>query len=159
MRASGARALFVDGSTRCASEAAQGLSGAVTMAFGLDAGTGAEVGLHVFAGIYPLGSTVSSDATLEAYRRDARTEPAWWVALGHDAGVLVKDAVAALPSEGEADAAATSQRKELVAVAIARASGALWTTDAPGFRGARALPRSLRVDASRVDARRLKGRR
>jgi hypothetical protein len=154
VRASGARAVIVDGSSRCANETSGGLGGGITLAFGPDAGAAAQPGVHVWAGIYPLAPGPSDDPTLEAYRRDARTEPSWWVALGHDAGALVKDAVAALPGEGEANAAASSQRKDLVASGIAAAKGALWTTDASGFQGARALARSFRVESRGVKARR-----
>jgi hypothetical protein len=145
VRASGARALVVDGGRECVRDALDARPTGVTFAFGLDAGGAREAGLFATAGIFPIVASRSTDPMLETFRQNGRGEPSFWVALGHDAGVLVQIAVAALPAEDTGDAVTAAKRKDVVASAIERAEGTLWTTDARGFGGGRVLPRKLGV--------------
>jgi len=152
LRAAGAKTLLIDGPPSCARDALEAPLSRVTLAFGLDVGPRTEAGFYATAGLYPMGPARSDDALLEAFRAKGRGDPSFWLGLGHDAGLLVQDAVASLPGDDDADDTSASKRKDLVARAIEHATGRLWTTAAPGFGGARAISRTVGV-VSRPKAR------
>lgn len=142
-RTAGADALVVDGGRACAALATDA-AGGLSLGFGLDARpAGGHQGLFATAGIFPLTPGPSDDPLIDGYRKKERGEPSWWVGLGHDVGLLVKDAVQGLPTEADEAAAAVAIRKRIVADAIARSEARLWTTEAKGFEGARVIKRTI----------------
>jgi hypothetical protein len=143
----GASALVVDGGPSCATEAAAGSPKNVTTAFGLDAGSAERRGLFAAAGQFPFSGANTDDPLLTTWFKQGRGDPTWWTALGHDAGLLAKQAVLALPAESESgeDAKASQRRKTAVIRGIADATARLWTTDAAGFGGTRVAPRRITV--------------
>lgn len=143
VRQSGADALIIDGGPPC--DATANAARGMTVAIGLGTrDSGAE--LVASAGLFPIAATSGGgDPMLEAYRKQERGEPSWWVALGHDAGLLVKDAIEGLPTEEGESQAAVAVRKRIVADGIAKAEGKLWTTSARGFDGGRVLARPITV--------------
>jgi hypothetical protein len=146
VKTSGATSLVIDGGPACAVEAVEAAPAQVTLAFGLDASSAQRPGLHASAGIFPLRGAATDDPDLVAFRASKGADPTWWNALGHDAGVLVKDAVLSLPQTAEQeDAAASAQRMQAVAREIAAAAARLWTTDATGFAGKRTIARTISV--------------
>jgi hypothetical protein len=145
VRTAGATGLIVDGGPACAADALGRREGRLALAFGLDTSSPGAPGVHAACGIFPDPSK-SADPLLAKFRETERVEPSWWVALGHDAGLLVKAAVAELPQQDADDAAAHAQRKELVARAVARAQVDLWTTEARGFAGGRVIPRTIKTE-------------
>lgn len=145
VKTAGADALVVDGHPTCAAEAAA--AGGIALGFGLDAGAAGARGLYAGAGIFPSPLDASDDPLLRAWQKMDRGAPTWWTGLGHDAGVLVKDAILKLPADSEdgEDRAAAARRKAAATEAVARAEGKLWTTEAKGFGGKRAIPRTVTV--------------
>jgi hypothetical protein len=142
VRAANAGALVLEGDPACSKAALTALDGKTQVAFGFDARVpGRDGGLFASAGQFPLSSR-SSDDDLAAYRK-VRGDPSWWAALGHDAGMLVEDAIVGLPTEEDAAALASALRKRIVADGIAKAGRPLWTTDAKGFEGGRVLARKV----------------
>lgn len=146
VKTAGANALLIDGHPKCAVETAAA-SGGLALGFGFDGGAAPAKGLFASAGIFPSRFDDQSDPLLVAWERSDRGDPTWWTGLGHDAGVLVKEAVLALPADSEAedDRAAAARRKEAATTAVSRARGKLWTSEAGGFGGKRVLPRSITV--------------
>lgn len=146
VKAANADSLVVDGGPDCAEGALGGAAVSLPLAFGLEASSKRLTrGLVSTAGLFPMGKAPPGDALLSTYIKREGKDPSWWVALGHDAGMVVKDAVLGLPSEDDAAGAAVAVRKRIVAEAIARAEGSLWTTDAKGFAGGRTMKRTIGV--------------
>jgi ABC-type branched-subunit amino acid transport system substrate-binding protein len=143
VRSSNAGAIVLEGDPACSKAALAALDGKTQLAFGFDARVpDRDAGLFASAGQFPLTSR-STDNGLVAYRKLGRGEPSWWTALGHDAGMLVEDAVVGLPTEEDAAALASALRKRIVADGIAKAERPLWTTDAKGFDGGRVVARKI----------------
>ncbi len=143
VRNANAGALVLDGDPACSKTALGALDGKTELAFGFDARVPQrDTGLFASAGQFPLTGR-STDSGLLAYRKLDRGEPSWWTALGHDAGMLVEDAIVGLPTEEDAAALASALRKRIVADGIAKAERPLWTTDAKGFEGGRVLSRKV----------------
>lgn len=147
VKTAGANALVVDGGPRCANEASTSAPGNIALAFGLDGGAAPRRGLFASAGQFPFSGADTEDPLLAAWFKTGRGEPTWWTALGHDAGVLAKQAVLTLPAEAENgdDAKASQRRKDAAIKSVADARGRMWTTDAQGFAGKRVLTRSITV--------------
>jgi hypothetical protein len=91
----------------------------------------------------------SDDPMLAALIKERQRNPTWWMALGHDAGLLVKDAILGLSPEADDRGVAVAMRKRIVTDAIATAEAKLWTTSASGFGGGRVLPRDVLVSTRR----------
>ena len=94
------------------------------------------------AGIFPIDPAHLSPAVAPWMKAHAGP-PSWWAGLGHDAAVLARAGVQALPERGTEDPKEVSERRALAAQALAAAQADLWTTAARGFGGARVLPRSV----------------
>lgn len=94
------------------------------------------------AGIFPIDPAHLSPAVAPWVKAHAGP-PSWWAGLGHDAAVLARAGVQALPERGTEDPREVSERRLLAAQALAAAQADLWTTAARGFGGARVLPRSV----------------
>jgi hypothetical protein len=146
VKTAGADALVVDGGPRCATEVAANAAGGLALAFGLDGGTAERRGLFASAGQFPFSGASTQDPLLAAWFKTGRGDPTWWTALGHDAGMLAKQAVLSLPADADVDDAQASQRRKNAAIkAVAEARAQMWTTDAQGFAGKRAIARSIKV--------------
>lgn len=149
VRTSGADAVVIDGGRSCAAAALQSL-GTIGVAFGLDAIVPGRESVVATAGLFPVTrATTNVDPMLDTYRKRRGGDPTWWAALGHDAGLLVKDAVQGLPTEEGEAAAAVAIRKRLVTEAVAKSDQSLWTTEARGFDGARTMSRTIRTQDQR----------
>lgn len=149
LRTSGADAVVIDGGRSCTASALPALGG-MGVAFGLDASVPGREGLVASAGLFPIvRKAKGSDPMLDTYRERKGGEPSWWAGLGHDAGLLVKDAVQGLPTEEGEAAAAVAIRKRLVTDAVAKSDQSLWTTEARGFDGARTMSRTIRSQDQR----------
>ena len=94
------------------------------------------------AGIFPIDPAHLSPAA-GPWMKGHAGPPSWWAGLGHDAAVLARAGVQALPERGTEDPREVSERRLLAAQALAAAQADLWTTAARGFGGARVLPRSV----------------
>jgi hypothetical protein len=94
------------------------------------------------AGIFPIDPAHLAPAIAPWVKAHAGP-PSWWAGLGHDAAVLARAGVQALPERGTEDPREVSERRLLAAQALAAAQADLWTTAARGFGGARVLPRSV----------------
>ena len=94
------------------------------------------------AGIFPIDPAHLSPAAVP-WVKDHAGPPSWWAGLGHDAAVLARAGVQALPERGTEDPKEVAERRSLAAQALAAARADLWTTAARGFGGARVLPRSV----------------
>ena len=113
-------------------------------------GAGLELGDSVLpagsliaeAGIFPIDPAHLSPAAVPWVKAHAGP-PSWWAGLGHDAAVLARVGVQALPERGTEDPKEVAERRSLAAQALAAAQADLWTTAARGFGGARVLPRSV----------------
>jgi hypothetical protein len=166
------RAWLVAGSADCARdlmrEQGPRARGAV-FALSLIAGTTAErpAGAHLLvasAGVIPGADLTATPAA----RRGARTSdgsdatdareadvqeltarvggrPNWWTALGRDAGMLARRALATAPMDSVTSASEVSQRRKAARDALAASRDRLWTTDAPGFDATHVLPRQIHI--------------
>ncbi len=147
VKTAGAAALIVDGGQRCAADTLEALPGNLALAFGLDSGRTEERGLFAAAGLYPSSFAPRDDGMLAQWYEQGRGNPTWWTGLGHDAGLIAKQAVLALPNDGDGpeDTSSAARRKEAATAAVARAKGKLWTTAATGFAGGRTIERAISV--------------
>ncbi len=144
--------LVVDGGPSCADVGAS--AAGLSLAFGFDAvGSGPSQGVFATAGIYPVLGHAEIDPMFVRFRQAEGKDPSWWVGLGHDAGLLVKDAIQGLPPAEDQGAAAIAIRRRIVADAVARAEVRLWTTDAKGFEGARTIKRTIGTTSARIEAK------
>lgn len=144
LRLAGVQALAITGGSSCAERALEAAGNlGLRVALGLETGSAAPAGaLVATAGRFPF-STASTDAALAPWLKAHSTPPGWWAALGRDAGVLARSGVEGLPARGTEDPAEVKARRRTAAEAVARAEATLWTTEAKGFGGTRALPRTL----------------
>jgi hypothetical protein len=96
------------------------------------------------AGPFPLLRT-EPNSPLRGFRRRYGKAPSWFAALGHDAAVLAKAALQALPADRASEGKEVDRRHQLASAAIAGAEGELWSTDAGGFGGKNVLRREISV--------------
>jgi hypothetical protein len=100
------------------------------------------------AGVIPIVARSPADipdADVRAYVTQFATRPSWWTALGRDAATLARIAIREMPLDTTTDRAAVVQRRALAQSRLDAATARLWTTDASGFAGARAIARTLRT--------------
>ncbi|NUO52127.1 MAG: ABC transporter substrate-binding protein [Polyangiaceae bacterium] len=147
VKTAGADALVVDGGPRCAAEAGASATGNLALAFGLDGGAVERRGFYASAGQFPFSGASTQDPLLAAWFKGGRGDPTWWNALGHDAGMLAKQAVLSLPADTDDtdDAKASQRRKNAAIKAVAEARAQMWTTEAQGFGGKRTIARTIKV--------------
>jgi hypothetical protein len=150
------KAWLVDAPSECARDLLRGLDlGGVTgtVALTLDAaGTTAQApGVKVLAaraGEIPVTATTPdtiSDPDVRAWLVREGAPPNWWASLGHDAAVLARRAVAALPLDATTDPKEVAVRRLAAKVALTSAQAHLWTSDSQGFSAAHVLGRELKV--------------
>ena len=108
--------------------------------------------LGVAAGIVPVVEEKAEDVKVPEVK-DFMTRfgvrPSYWTAIGHDAGVLAKGALASLPRDTTTDPKIVSQRREVVQAGLVATRARLWTTEEQGVASDRVLARSLRITASK----------
>lgn len=102
--------------------------------------------LALNAGSNPLVD-VPREPDVIAYMDQFGARPNWWTALGRDAGVLARKAVASLPLDATDAPNTVALRRTQVEANLLRIRTKLWTTDSTGFDAARYLPRVLSVVA------------
>jgi hypothetical protein len=155
-RADGVKGWLVDGPAECARDliaelGEAGDSGIVALT--LDAAeTPARSPklrlLSTMAGSVPVTASKPDDVgdpDLRQFMRNQAARPSWWTALGRDAGALARKAVTTLPLTTTTDAAEVKRRRSAAKEVLATAQLRLWTTDADGMAGGRALRRHLQV--------------
>jgi len=156
---SGVERWLVAGSKVCADDLLRGLrqhGRRGVMALSLEASDAQEraaPAIHCVTattGIIPLSlaPASSTDPRVE----DARAMVAWtgapagwWTALGHDAAILARTALSALPADTTSDTTEIARRRMIVRQGLAAAHAPLWTSEHDGFDAARAVPRTVRV--------------
>jgi hypothetical protein len=149
-----ARVWLVDAPSECARDLVRGLDAAQlsgVVALTLDAaGSSARSPLlktmSVHVGEIPVVGETSTDPEIRAWTEASGGPPNFWSALGHDAAVLARRAVAALPLDATSDAAAVSARRAAAKSALLTATAHLWTSESRGFASAHVLPRILGVE-------------
>ena len=104
--------------------------------------------LSASAGIVPVLAArpeEARDEEVHAFMERFGVRPSYWTALGHDAGVLAKAALASLPRDTTTDAKAVVERRGVVQAGLLATRVRLWTTDEQGVGDSRVLARSLRL--------------
>ena len=116
------------------------------------AGTGARAPdvkeLAVRVGEIPVTATSPDAVTnpdIRAWYAREGAPPNWWAALGHDAAILARGAVAALPLDATSDPAEVGKRRLAAKQALAAAQAPLWTSEARGFSAAHVIVREAKV--------------
>jgi hypothetical protein len=128
--------------------AASGL-GPVWAGVGLEAGPLAAEPRHfpllvARAGPFPL-TRAEANSPLRAFLRRQGKAPSWYSALGHDAAVIARAALRAIPQDRAEESREVTRRHELAGAAILRFEGELWSTDARGFGGSNTIPRDIKI--------------
>lgn len=159
----GAKGWLVAGSSQCARDVLRDIGTRTgPVALTLEAGVPlSEVprGLTILsasAGIIPVLATrpdEAGDLETKRFMESFGVRPSWWTALGHDAGVLAKGALAKLPSDTTTEASAIAQRRALVEAGLFATRVKLWTTDEQRIAPARILERNLRLVTWQRDKR------
>jgi hypothetical protein len=104
--------------------------------------------LSASAGIVPIlaaNAASARDDDVRDFMERFGVRPSYWTALGHDAGVLAKAALAPLPNDTTTDSRAVTQRRAVVQAGLLATRVRLWTSDEQGIGEGRVLPRSLRL--------------
>jgi ABC-type branched-subunit amino acid transport system substrate-binding protein len=135
----GFRTWLVSGSQSCARDVVREvgeLRGAL-IALTLQAGTlperntAAKV-LAASAGSLPVRlnpDAGTGDPAILRYNASFGAIPTWFTALGHDAALLARQAVSALPTDTTSDSKQVTARRDQVRAALDRARGPLWTSE------------------------------
>lgn len=158
--ASGVRGWLVSGSSRCAQDLLRDVkqagraTGERVLAVTLEAGIppsdvppGVAL-LSASAGLVPVAAARAEDAVdddVREFMNKFGVRPTYWTALGRDAGVLAKAALAPLPSDATSDPNGIVQRRSIVSAGLLGVRLKLWTTDDRGIGPDRVLPRALRL--------------
>jgi hypothetical protein len=104
--------------------------------------------LSASAGIVPVLASRPEEARddeIRTFMERFGVRPSYWTALGHDAGVLAKAALAPLPKDTTTDAKAVVERRAIVQAGLLATRVRLWTSDERGVGDGRVLARSLRL--------------
>jgi hypothetical protein len=106
--------------------------------------------LDVSAGLIPYVASAakgpSTDSDIGKFSQSFGANPTWAAALGRDAAILARRAVASLPMDTTVDPNEVARRRSQIATNLAAARTSLWTTEAQGFASStHGLPRTLRV--------------
>jgi hypothetical protein len=160
----GAQGWLVSGPFGCASDllrdADRALAGTsrkvrqMPLALTLEAGAAPSevpkgiVVLSTVAGLVPIAASHPEEAhddDVRAFMERFGVRPTYWTAIGRDAGVLARVALAPLPDDATTDPKGVEQRRAIVQAGLKEARVRLWTTDATSLGKDRVLPRTLRV--------------
>ncbi len=145
--------LLLLGSAECASDAMDDVMAArlpgIHAAIGLEAANVIDEqsrvpSLVATAGTFPLkrGDAISA---MSGFKKRHGKAPSWFAALGHDAAVLARVALRTLPQDRVEASLEVKKRHEAARVALSRAEGDLWTTEARGFVGQNVIAREMGV--------------
>jgi hypothetical protein len=99
-------------------------------------------------GVVPLALAPSGDPRVADVRAmTARTgaAPRWWAAVGRDAAVLARQALAELPTDTITDPDGIARRRAQLRAALLGARASLWTSERNGFDEAGVLNRTIRT--------------
>jgi Periplasmic binding protein len=152
----GYRTWLIAGPAACARDAlrelAQTRGGLVALtldAMGpLEEGTGVRV-IAASAGLIPVlapgKKTSALDPDIQRFMASFGSTPTWRTALGRDAAILARHAVASLPLDTTMDAREVVRRRTIVRAEFTVARDRLWTTEAPGVDASHSLARTVRV--------------
>jgi hypothetical protein len=168
--ASGAQGWIVSGPSSCARDVLRDLRRVLetrrgpTLWFGLTLESGvppSEIPRGVVlssasAGLVPILASRPEDAREEdvkGFMERFGIRPSYWTALGRDAGMLARAALAPLPPDSTSDPKNVTQRRAIVQAGLAAARVRLWTTDDQGFGKDRVLPRALRIATWQAQAK------
>ncbi len=162
--ASGAQGWLVSGPTSCSRDVVRDLQRVVVgrrsakkppaIALTLEAGMPIAdlpkgvVVLAVAAGTTPVLAAQAADVTdpdIRAFMEHFGSRPSYWTALGRDAGILARAAMAPLPGDTTSETRAIAQRRAIVQAGLLSARSRLWTSDEKGFSPDRVLARSLHM--------------
>jgi hypothetical protein len=155
-KASRVHAWLVDAPSECARDLVREIGGRAlddTVALTLDAaGTTARAPsvklLAVRVGDIPVtvaAADAVADPEIRAWYAREGAPPNWWAALGHDAALLARSSVAALPLDASVEPQEVARRRLAAKDALAAARAHLWTSEARGFSPAHVLPRDAKV--------------
>jgi hypothetical protein len=100
------------------------------------------------AGVVPSAASGAEDpreADVKGLVARLGGRPDWWTALGRDAAMLARRALANAPTDTVTTAVEVAQRRAAARDALLSAQARLWSTDETGFGGSHALPRTLRM--------------
>lgn len=158
---SGARGWLVSGPSSCARDVLRELGMSLrastttpAVALTLEAGLPINevprgiVVLSASAGIVPVLASrpeETRDEEVRGFMERFGVRPSYWTALGHDAGVLAKAALAPLPRDTTTEAKAVAHRRAIVQAGLLATRVRLWTSDERGVGEGRVLTRSLRL--------------
>ncbi len=152
-----AHAWLVDAPNECARDLVRGLGAEQVrgvVALTLDAaGSSARAPslrlMAVHVGEIPIVSAAPeaiSDPDIRAWTIASGSPPNFWAALGHDAAVLARRAVAGLPLDAASDPAEVSKRRAAVKAALLVATAHLWTSETQGFASGHTLQRIIGIE-------------
>lgn len=157
---SGLRGWLVSGSPGCARDLLRDLGtrykppNTAVIALTLEAGVPMSevpkgiVVLSAAAGIVPVLAARPEDAhddDVRGFMERFGVRPSYWTALGHDAGVFAKAALAPLPKDTTTDPNAVSHRRAIAQAGLLATRVRLWTSDESGVGADRAIVRRLRL--------------
>ncbi len=153
----GARGWIVSGASVCARDLLRDVSAthkAAVVALTLEASVPP---VEMPRGIVVLGAAAGIVPVVEAKPEDVKdpdvrnfmgrfgVRPSYWTALGHDAGVLAKGALASLGRDATTDPKIVTQRREVVQAGLLATRATLWTSDMQNLGQNRVLARTLRI--------------
>jgi hypothetical protein len=149
----GVRTWFVAGPEDCARDLLHevGPQRDAVIAMSLEAAGATDQGvlarvLNVAAGLIPfVGAPGSADSEIGKFSKSFGANPTWAAALGRDAAILARRAVASLPLDATTDANEVARRRSQIASNLAAARASLWTSEAQGFSASHGMARTLRV--------------
>ncbi|MEO7108839.1 MAG: hypothetical protein ABI183_00260 [Polyangiaceae bacterium] len=149
----GVKTWFVAGPEDCARDLLHevGPQRDAVIALSLDAAGATDQGvlarvLNVAAGSIPFtGGTTSGDSDIGKFSKAFGANPTWAAALGRDAAILARRALAPLPLDATSDPNDVARRRSLVAVGLSGARSSLWTSEAQGFAPSHRMMRTLHV--------------
>jgi hypothetical protein len=85
------------------------------------------------------------DPDIQRFMASFGSTPTWRTALGRDAAILARHAVASLPLDTTLDPREVVRRRSVVRAELVKAKDRLWTTEATGVDASHGLPRTVRV--------------
>jgi len=142
----------VFGSASCARDVSRELLASgrrLTLGLALDCGEvigeldASQPRIAVGAGAFPLRKGSSAPASLTSFAEQSGRSPSWYAALGHDAAALAGAALASFALEHVDDARTVAELHRRARDELAKSEAELWTTQARGFAGQRAIQRKL----------------
>lgn len=104
--------------------------------------------LSASAGLVPVSASRPeevADEDIRSFMDRFGVRPTYWTAIGRDAGVLARAAVASLPTDTSSDEKVIAERRAKAIASVFAARVKLWTTDDKGVDKDRTLPRDLRL--------------